>query len=267
MRTTPPPRTLGWRIALLAGVLGALPPTPRLQARDLEYTFAVPEPFQELAARGGNPRPATGRMKLALPENFDPSRVWPLLIVISTSDLGRDSTMDVDLSGMATRTEGWVVLGTDATIRPKVDSSAWRFAMIAAGLEALRQRWPTAVKWPVALAGLSGGANRCAYLAPVLAKTGGVRLVGVFLTGINEDTLSPAVHLQRPPDSFFDVPIYLSSGWTDRTATPNHHAQVESSMLKTGFRRVRLEQFNADHVIKLSQLREALRWFRRVGQF
>ena len=247
--------------------LGVLSAACRLTAENLEFTFPVSERYQTLAAERGNPRPATGRLKLALPNNFDPSRVWPLLIAISTADLGRNSTMDVDLYGMATRTEGWVVLGTDATIRPRVDTASWRLAMIAAGLEALQKRWPQSAKWPVALAGLSGGAKRCAALAPLIWKSGAMRLVGVYLTGINEDTLTPAVQHQRPPDAFFDLPIFLSSGRTDTTSTPTDHVRVESSLRQSGMRRIRLKEFNADHVIKLSHVRDALLWFREAGRF
>lgn len=160
-----------------------------------------------------------------------------------------------------------MTLGTDANIRPKMDSSSWRLAMIAAGLEARQKRWPTAGRWPIALAGLSGGAKRSAFLAPLLAKTDGIRLAGLYITGINEDTLSLGVRQFHPPEAFHDRPIFISCGRTDTTSTPTQHVQVEASTRATGLRQVRPKQFGGDHVIKLDHLGEALAWFREAGHF
>src|SRR4051812_8447924 len=59
-----------------------------------DIQFPVDEYFQNYAAEGGNPKPTTGRMVFTTPKNFDTSRVWPLLIVTSTTDAHRTSPMD-----------------------------------------------------------------------------------------------------------------------------------------------------------------------------
>src|SRR5215813_10794878 len=59
-----------------------------------DIQFPVDEYFQNYAAEGGNPKPATGRMVFTAPKNFDPSRAWPILIVTSTTDANRTSPMD-----------------------------------------------------------------------------------------------------------------------------------------------------------------------------
>src|SRR5207342_2304612 len=91
----------------------------------IEIRFPVSKYFQDIAAQAGNPRPETGRAVLAFPAGFDPSRTWPILIVTSTSDFNRTSAMDADWYRPAATAEGWVVLGSDATINPRIDSTQW----------------------------------------------------------------------------------------------------------------------------------------------
>src|ERR1700747_1167185 len=92
----------------------------------LDIQFPLSDYLQQYAAQGGNPRPATGRALLFFPRNFDPARPWPILIVTFTADLDRTSIMDAPWYRDAAMKEGWVMLATDATIRPRVDSPAWR---------------------------------------------------------------------------------------------------------------------------------------------
>jgi len=108
----------------------------------VEIQFPVTKYFQDMAAQGGNPRVETGRAVLIFPPGFDPSRTWPLLIVTSTSDFRRTSIIDTDWYRRPAMAEGYVVLGSDATVSPHIDSTSWRLAMLAAALEAVRKVWP-----------------------------------------------------------------------------------------------------------------------------
>jgi hypothetical protein len=67
-----------------------------------------------------------GRAVLTFPVGFEPGRSWPILIVTSTSDFNRTSPMDAEWYRRPALAEGWVLLATDATIRPRVDSTQWR---------------------------------------------------------------------------------------------------------------------------------------------
>jgi hypothetical protein len=59
--------------------------------------------------------------------------------------------------------EGWVLLASDATIKPRLDSTQWRLAMLAAALESMRREWPQSAKWPVAFRRVFGwGEAQCA---------------------------------------------------------------------------------------------------------
>jgi hypothetical protein len=72
--------------------------------------------FRNTQAQGGNSRPTTGRVLLFFPSGFDPARLWPILIVTSTTDFGCTSIKDAPWYRDAAMKEGWVVLAADATI-------------------------------------------------------------------------------------------------------------------------------------------------------
>jgi len=233
----------------------------------IEIRFPVSKYFQDIAAQAGNPRPETGRAVLAFPFSFDPARSWPILIVTSTSDFNLTSAMDVDWYRAPATAMGWVVLGSDATIAPRIDSTQWRLGVLGAALEAIRKNWPQSAKWPVAFAGFSGGSKRSGVLGTMLAKSGSVRVCGFFLSGINEDRLGEAYKTYQPGRGFLEVPVWLSSGASDTVATPAAHSLVKASLERTGFKRVRLEQFGGSHQLKISEVRRALEWFRQLGKF
>src|SRR3982751_4761854 len=123
-----------------------------VEGRQMDIRFAVPSYFQEYAAQGGNPKPATGRVVVVFPKGFNPARPSPILFVTSTTDGHRTSPMDVDFYQHAAMAEDWIVLASDALAKPKVDSTTWRVALTAASLEVLRAEWPQSAKWPIAFA-------------------------------------------------------------------------------------------------------------------
>jgi len=233
----------------------------------IEITFPVSNYFQGIASQAGNSRPETGRAVLAFPAGFDPARTWPILIVTSTSDFNRTSAMDADWYRTPATAEGWIVLGSDATIAPRIDSTQWRLGLLGAALEAIRKDWPQSARWPVAFAGFSGGSKRSGVLGAMLAKSGSVRVCGFFLSGINEDRLGEAYRTYQPGRGFLEVPVWLSSGVSDPIATTAAHNLVRVSLERIGFKRVRLEQFGGGLQLKLSEVRRALQWFRQLGRF
>jgi hypothetical protein len=233
----------------------------------LDLQFPLSDYFQKYATQGGNPRPTTGRALLMFPKNFDPARQWPILIVTSTTDLDRTSIMDAPWYRDAAMTEGWIVLATDATIRPREDSLQWRLSILTAALEMIRSEWPQSAKWPVAFAGLSGGAKRSGILAAMLAGNSGLRIRGLFLAGINSDRVSAAFKDYHPPASFLNTPIWISSGASDQIATVGAEENIYYSLKRTGFTQVRLEKFFGGHGLKRTEIQRALHWFREIGKF
>jgi hypothetical protein len=233
----------------------------------VDIRFPVAQYFQDYAAQGGNPRVETGRAVLMFPPGFDPARPWPILIVTSTTDANRTSPMDAEWYRRPATMEGWVVLASDATVKPHQDSTNWRLGMLAAALEALRKEWPQSAHWPVAFAGLSGGAKRSGVLGAMLAKSGTVNICGFLLIGINDDRVSEAYKTFHPSQDFLRVPIWLSSGMSDHLAPPGAHDHVRISLQRTGFQHVRLEAFDGGHQVKPAEVQRALRWFREMGKF
>ncbi len=233
----------------------------------VEIQFLVSKYYQDFAAQGGNPHCATGRAILTFPPGFDPARPWPLLIVSSTTDRARTSMMDAEWYHPPADAEGWVILASDATIRPQHDSTPWRLGMLGAALEAMRKDWPQSAKWPVAFAGMSGGAKRSGVLGAMLAKAGMVNICGFYLAGINDDRLSVAYRDYQPGADFLNIPIWISGGMDDLIASPSKQGALEVSLRRTGFKRVRVEHFMGEHWLKRSEVRLALRWFREQGHF
>ncbi len=233
----------------------------------LDLQFPISNYFQESAAQGGNPKPTTGRALIFFPKNFDPARSWPILIVTSTADLERTSLMDAPWYQDAAMKERWIVLATDATIRPRVDSVSWRLAILTAELQMIRDNWPQSSRWPVAFAGFSGGAKSSAFLGAMLAKNRGFRICGFFLAGMNTDRLSAAYHDYQPPADFLSIPVWLSSGTADQIARPGQVEGVHSSLKRAGFQQVRLEHFPGGHTVDSAEVQRALRWFREIGRF
>ena len=156
-----------------------------------EIRFPVSKYFQDIASQGGNPRPDLGRAVLTFPAGFDPSRTWPILIVTSTSDFNRTSAMDVEWYRSPATAEGWVVLGPDATIKPRIDSTQWRPDFSRPHRSHSPRMAAKLAVWPVAFAGFfrwleaerhpwsDAGQERVAF-----------RVCGFFLSGINEDRIS-----------------------------------------------------------------------------
>lgn len=214
-------------------------------------------------AEGGNPVPSHTVALLGVPRGFDPSKTWPVLVVFSTSDFKHQNRDDlVRLYGPTAMAEGWVVIAGDGPEpAPRLDSSGWRAGHTLAALDALNRSFPGSKKWPIACAGYSGGAKRAGLLTPLLA-IGGYRIAGIFLTGINDDTISEGYRKFKPGSSYLRTPIFLSIGARDKIAPPQQQMAVKNSMQRTGFGNIQAKTFPYGHVVKKTHIQEALRWFR-----
>lgn len=248
---------------LLAASNGAI--LPSTASGTIDVQFPVSDYYQQYAAQGGNPRPTTGRLVIVLPPNFHPTRPWPILVVTSTNDNQRSSPQDVPFYRAAAQAEGWIVLATDATIRPRHDNVTWRLAILAAGLDVVHRDWPGSAKWPIAFAGHSGGAKASGWMGAMLARTGSPHICGFFFSGMNQDRLSVALRDNPPTRGFFQIPVWISSGSYDPIAPPSAAEAVRASLTRTGFRNVQLSQFSGGHQVDRADLQRALKWFRTLA--
>ena len=218
---------------------------------------------QRYVAEGGNAVPPHAVAVIALPAGFDPQKSWPVLVVFSTSDekiQNRDDLVNYYRStGLA---EGWVLIAGDGPQLPRKDTSGWRIGMTMAALDAMHRSFPGSTKWPVAVAGFSGGAKRTGLMSPLLAVAG-YRIIGLFLTGLNDDTLSQGYQKYNPGPDFLRTKVFFSSGARDRTSPLLQQNSVKASMQRTGFSNIRHETFAGPHTVKRTHVAAALRWFRQ----
>ncbi len=216
------------------------------------------------AAQGGNPVPPSAVAVMATPANFDPRKSWPVLVICSTSDFKRQNRDDLAQFyrrvGLA---EGWVLLAGDGPQPARNDTAGWRVAMTLAAIDALHHSFAGSEKWPMACAGFSGGAKGAGSIAPVLARSG-CRITGLYLTGVNQDYLSPGYATAQPGADFLMTPVYVSAGHDDRIATIEQQYDVAGSIKRTGFQRVRIGTFHGGHEVNDAQTSIALRWFRTL---
>ena len=221
---------------------------------------------KSLAAQGGNTVPSNAVAVLAVPRNFDPQRTWPVLVICSTSDNRRQNRDDLaDFYRRVAVPEGWMVLAGDGPRRPRSDTAAWRGAMSLAAVDALNHSFPGAEKWPIACAGFSGGGKGVGYIAPLLAKSGH-HVIGIYMTGVNEEHLTDGYTKVHPGAGFLATPIFVAIGHEDRIATQEQQFAVVSSIKKGGFTRVRIGEFRGGHEANDAQTAIALRWFRELAK-
>jgi len=224
----------------------------------------VPLSAQEksLATQGGNPVPQNAVAVLSTPANFDPRKSWPVLVICSTSDFKRQNRDDlVEFYRRVGLAEGWVLLAGDGPQPARNDTAAWRGAVTLAAIDALHRSFTGSQNWPIACAGFSGGGKGAGLIAPLLARNG-CRVIGIYLTGANEDRLSEGYARVRPPANFLMTPVYISAGRDDRIATVEQQYDVGGSIKRTGFQRLRIGTFHGGHEVNDAQTSIALRWFR-----
>ena len=228
----------------------------------------VPLSAQEksLASQGGNVVPPNAVAMVATPTNFDPRKSWPVLVVCSTSDAKRQNRDDlVDFYRRVGLADGWVVLAGDGPQPARNDTAAWRGAMTLAAIGAMHRSFPGSDKWPIACAGFSGGGKGVGVVAPLLAKDGS-RVVGVYITGANEDRLSEGYARVGPGKEFLMTPVYISAGRDDRIATVEQQYNVAGSIKRTGFQRIKIGTFHGGHEANDAQTSIALHLFLELAK-
>src|SRR5687768_6972392 len=137
-RMPEPSTPFGYRVTLMAAVVAllivALPTKVPAQGALFQgvavqpgKTISVSVPLspeqKTFAAIGGNQVPPNAVAVLAVPPGFDPSGVWPTLVVFSTSDFQRQNRGDIPFYIKEALSEGWLILAADGPERPRDDST------------------------------------------------------------------------------------------------------------------------------------------------
>jgi predicted esterase len=233
-----------------------------------EFKVELPRELRQLAARGRLSPVAHALVTVAVPENFDAARDWPVVVITATSDPQYNSSRrllrDYAESALA---GGWLLVAVDPEEQVSVeqDDVAMRYALTIAALAALRFQWPRGAKAPLAFGGFSGGAKYSAWLAAAFTADGR-NVVGMYLAGINlELVVAAAQHFRVMSDSYRSTPVFLQSGDKDEIATPDEHRTIYTELKRAGFSNVRLEHFPGSHELDPGSLRTALDWFSQLA--
>ena len=258
----------GYGLAL-AALLACVPGETNLgtaQPRQLNASLRqleVPtEPLERdaLAASAGA---GTDRVELAVafPPELDRAHPHPILITQVTAET-RSNVAALSAYVPAALEHGYVALTAQAQPWPHAghDTILHRYASVRAALRWLAGEIPGSERWPIVLAGFSGGAKISQALAFSLMLEQR-RVAGVFLGGCNEDhsrvLLREFPSVARP---FSQLAYYLSVGREDRIAPPASVRAVADSLRAAGAGTVELSIHPGEHRLDAQDLSRALRW-------
>lgn len=251
---------------LLASVAFAAPdPGPDGFA---EFRVELPRELRLMAGRGELSPVKHALVTIAAPADMDSASELAVLVVSATSDPRYNSSRRLLTAYAETgRKAGWVLVAADPMeeVAVEKDDVSLRLALNTAALAVLRRQWPLAGNARLAFGGFSGGAKYSGWLAAAFASQGRT-VAGIYLAGINSDTVVPAAEqfkLLNP--GFQRTPIFLQSGDNDAVATPADHRKIQGELTRAGFTNVRVESFPGTHQVNPDPLRKALDWFREVA--
>jgi predicted esterase len=233
-----------------------------------EFNVELPQELRQIAGHGGPSPVAHALVTVAVPANFDAARSYPVMVISATSDPQYHSSRRLLRAYAETAVAGgWILIAADPAeeISVERDDVILRYALNATAIVALESQWPEARKAALAFGGFSGGAKVSGWLAAAFASEGR-SIVGIYLAGINADTVIPAAtHFSVLNESFRRTPVFLQSGENDQVATPADHRSIHDQLERAGFSEVRIEYGAGSHEVDPRSLRTALDWFGKVA--
>jgi predicted esterase len=208
-------------------------------------------------------------LAVAFPPALDPAREHPILITQVTADHYRSNIAELTAYAPTALEQGYVVMTAQGIPWPdnaKSDTLLHRYASVRAALRWLASEIPQSERWPIVLAGFSGGAKISQVLAFSLTLEQR-HVAGVFLGGCNEDH-SRLLLAQYPAvrERFSEIAYFLSAGSDDRIAPPAAVRTVAEHLRGSGVKHLELSEHPGDHRLDPRDLAKALRWFRELPQ-
>ena len=233
-----------------------------------EFSVELPAELRQMAGRGQLSPVKHALVTIATPAKLDMARDWPVLVVSATSDPQfRSSRRLLGTYAETALAAGWILVAADPAedVTIEQDDVPLRLALAKTALATLALQWKGAGKAPLAFGGFSGGAKYSAWLAAAFASEGR-NIIGIYLAGINQDTLvSAAERFSVLNATFRNIPVFLQSGETDEVSTPADHRAVYADLKRAGFKRVQIEYFAGAHDVDAAPLHTALDWFRVIA--
>lgn len=265
-------RALISRLLVLLGALFVISGTfaaTGLKAGGLsEFKVELSRELRQIAGRGHLSAVTHALVTVAVPADFDVEHAWPVMVISATSDPQYHSSRRLlGAYADAALAVGWILVAADPAeeVFSERDDVALRYALNTAALAALGLQWPGSGKAPLAFGGFSGGAKYAGWLAAGFASQGRT-IIGIYLAGINQDTIVAAAQDFKVLDETYrSIPIFLQSGEKDEIATPADHRGVRDALKRAGFGHIRVEYFPGSHTVDPRPLRVALDWFRELA--
>jgi hypothetical protein len=228
---------------------------------EVDVPLTDPAVLKQVASSYGKPS-TKARMLITLPAGFQPNAPQRLLIASSTTD-GEASSINAARRFLPEGPDkGFVVIGVDGEFRkPKDDGTDFRWAIVSGALTAIQKEWPQSKTWPIVTAGTSGGGGYASHQGIMLVDKG-FPVIGMFLavSGWNPTNFPEALR-RAPRGTLHNVPIFMSAGDSDKTATPEITAKAHSDVKAEGFKKIRFEKFPGGHQLNKPHLQAALDWF------
>jgi hypothetical protein len=233
-----------------------------------EFRVELPQDLRRIAGRGTLSPVTHARVTIATPARPAAEGAARVLVVSATSDLPhRSSRRLLEAYAPVATARGWIALAADAepAADPADDHVPLRLALNTAALSVLEARSPGAGNVPLAFAGFSGGAKYSGWLAAAFARQGRP-LIGVYLSGSNEETLVDAARQFDVFDAGFKrVPVFLHAGATDELAGVAELKRLATALRRSGFENVRTVTAPGGHAVDSDSLGAALDWFREFA--
>jgi predicted esterase len=226
-----------------------------------EFKVGLPADLRNMAGRGKLSPVTTADVLVAAPPGFRVEEQRPIMVISATS--GASSRELLRAYAKAAADTGWVLVAADA--EPEVaradDQVALRMALATAAIAGLKVQWPASAQSPLAFGGFSGGAKHSGWLAASFARRGR-SVTGVYLSGVNEETLSQgAAGFEIKDEQFKRMRVFVQAGLQDEIAGPDDVRKVMASLEKNGFARSKISWTSGGHQVDPESLRGALLWF------
>lgn len=200
------------------------------------------------------------RIGIAVPADFDPSKPQKLFVVSAPGNNDQQkrsgNTGALGTYAKACTDAGWVCLAWDTNIgRSKHDGD------MLYSLRLLSKVWPEMKSWQFAVGGFSGGAKASFGVCAFLIRHD-FDMVGVFLTGCNEDRSEGARKFYSAKASAYrKLRVFLSTGDADSYVNEGQLTAVIKSLKSNGMRTIRSERFKGGHTIYQPHIGDAVKWF------
>ena len=226
-----------------------------------EFKVGLPTELRTMAGRGKLSPVTHADVIVAVPPGFRAEDAMPIVVVSATS--GASSRELLRAYVKAASEAGWVLVAADAepAVAHADDQVVLRIALATAAIAGLRVQWPASAESPLAFAGFSGGAKHSGWLAASFARRGRT-VIGVYLSGVNEETLSQgAAGFEIKDEKFKRVRVFVQAGMQDEIAGPDDARKVMASLESAGFSRTKIAWTGGGHQVEPESLRGALLWF------